>query len=658
MLDLNQKYDSQVIDLLKALGRAYLENGENQKACEKYKQLVNQGIEDPEILVHYALALVRMQAIHHEALQIYRKAVDAEQNNEALYLTLSTLFLRENITNDLSLKVYQRSLKFAPPFEEEIRTALEKIFQETTETMSIPELRQTLLESQESPELLCLYLSTAWREEKYDEALHILKDLYLRTHQNPIYLKAICETLFEKKSRAEEKGLEFKLSSSEVRYFLKYRNIKAPFRRIRDIEFYLDFKNLCAAWLDNSKDTDGNHDEYEFFITDSALEKIEEITNIYAFVGEIEPCFNLVRDFIEKFSCTKVKYSQANKNQLFLHANKNNQLKDSNKFSLVNQCNSIAIFEITNNVSNPENSELPFTTFLELITRDLASRGHSILCRTEDGLITFRTNPKEIVGAAVNILKQLERYNQVVEECEKIELRITIHATFEPLIDSPDQGLNEIRKAFKIHNIDLKGRYGFAMNSGKDFSQANVLLISEPVANFVKESKLKHLGDVRLPHFPDRHPIYEVLSKDTAEKVKIDITTRFGRFVVSETIKENQLYTTFRGSDPQLGRPVIIKAYKARAFSGFKNFTQLRKQFYEEVRRLNRIVHPNVAVVYDAGEQGEILYLVREYVNGKGLNHYFGQQRSPDINYTLELYLQVLKILAHYHQSQIWHKNL
>ncbi|MFQ5822675.1 MAG: protein kinase [bacterium] len=642
MLDINQKDDQQVIDLLKALGRAYLENGENQKASEKYRQLINQGIEDPEILRNFALALARMQSIDDKALHIYKKAVATEQNDEALYLTLSTLLLKEKKTDELALKVYQRSLKFNPPFEEELRTALEKIFQDTTETISIPELRQSLLDSHKNPELLYLFLFTSWQEEKYDEALHILKDLYLRSHQNSIYLNAICQTLFEKKSNAEEKGLEIRLSSVDIQYCLKFRNLEEPFRRIKEIEFYLDFKNLCSALPKDSKKLTGSNNEYEFFLSDEALENIEEITESKISWLERESSFKIIQNFIDKFG----------------QINENNQSKCFKKSNLINLLNSIAIFEILNFNDNPENSQLPFSTFLDLISRNLAGFDGMILCRTEDGLITFGTNPNEIITAAVDTLKQLERYNQVVEEFENIDIRITLHLTPEPLIKFENQGLKELRKAIKIHNIGLSDRLSFTMDSGKDFSESKLLLMSEPVVDYVQGFSLKKVGDFRLPHLPNKHPIYEVLWKDTIEKIKIGLTKKFGRFEVSETIKENQLYSTFRGTDPQLDRPVIIKAYKAQAFAGFKDFTQLRKQFYEEVRKLNRIVHPNVAVIYDAGEEGDILYLVREYINGIDLNHHLSQQGLPDVYKTLKFYLQVIKILVYYHQSQIWHKNL
>jgi serine/threonine protein kinase len=649
MLDLSQKNDQQVVDLLKALARAYLENGENLKAVVKYKQLVDQGIEDPETLRNYALALARMQLIHEEALHVYRKAVAADLNDEALYLTLSTLFLKENLTDDPALKVYQRSLKFTPPFEEEIRGFLEKIFQDAAKTLSIAELLQTLLDAKDDPELLYLYLLTAWQQKNYDQTLDLLNDLYSHTQDSSIYLKALCETLFEKQSNAEEKGLEFNLSSTEAQYFLKYKSIEESFSRIKEIEFYLDLKNLCLALPKDARGICDDDCEYEFFVADNVLQAVDHVPDARRFEVEFEPSFDLIRDFIEKFGF---------RNPSFSKSQPDHELMNSNAFDLINQINCVAIFEITNIAKNPQKSNPAVTTFHEAISEEMTGLGDMVLCKTEDGLITFFTNLREVLNAALNILKQLEKRNRVVGESEKIEVRITIHSTTEPFIRIENQGLTELRRAFKIHNVDLNNCLSIRTDLGKGFSGRNLLLISEPIANRVKGLSLKNLGEVRLPHFVNKQSIYAVLWKKTTEEVKSGMRRRFGRFEVSETIKENQLCSTFRGFDPLLGRPVIIKAYKAPAFAGFKDFTQLRKQFYEEVRKLNRIVHPNVAVIYDAGEDGNVLYLVREYINGMNLNDYAGQQELPDINKTLQLYLQIITVLSQYHKNQIWHKNL
>ncbi len=653
MFDFSQKDDQQVAGLLKALGKAYLENGENQKASEKFRQLVNNGIVDPEILLNFALSLVRVESTNDEALAIYRNAVAAEENNETLYLSLSTLFLKKNITDEPALKIFRRSLKFSPPMQDEIRAALEKIFHETTDTITTPELRKTLLDGIDNPDILKLYLSTVWNDAKYDEAIYLLKDLYNQSNKNSIYLKAICHTLLEKRAQANEHGLNFNITASDVEYCSKYRNINKPINRINEIELYLDLKNLFLSLSRQAyKPKPSNKDEFEFFILNRTVNSLDENTELNNTLFEIDPVFSIVKDLFKKKNIKSSANVKALQNHQQTVENNPSNMPDSD--NLLNRLNTLAIFEICNFDSNPANSKLPFTTFINLISGELLKSKEIVICATEDGLFTFGANPNKLLKTAVETLQKLDRYNQVVEKSEIIHLHVSLHYSEIPFLSLQNEGLKEIRKGFKVHNISKNAEHINKSNH----SDGHCLYTTEPIVNNIKGYLVNRLGEKRLAHFPHKHQIYELFFKRPAKKHSNKSTPNFGKYKVSETIKENQLCSTYRGYDSQLERPVIIKAYRSKAFSDFKEFTHLRKQFYEEVRKLNRISHPNIGVIYDAGDNGEILYLVREYSDGWKLHDYLRQNGLPDIHKTLDLYIRICKILALYHSDQIWHKNL
>ncbi|HEX9653348.1 MAG TPA: tetratricopeptide repeat protein, partial [bacterium] len=410
-----QRYDQEVVDLLKALGRAYLENGENQRAADKFRQLVNNGIEDSEILTNFALVLARSELITEEALSIYKKSVAANETDEGLYLTLATLFLKKEVVEDPALKVYRRSLKFSPPFEEEIRTALERVFRQSTKSIDIAELRQTLLDCGENPELLSVYLTTAWRESKFDDALTVLKDLYQHSHENPNYLKPICETLLEKKARSEENGLAFEITPIEVQLSLKFQNLDEPLRRIADLEIYLDLKNLFLNFKPNGRKKLGN-DEYEFFILDKSLPKKGTNSEGQTVAVQVDPIFDFERDFIQKLE-------------------QNESTMPPESAAILNRCNTLGIFEIANFDANPDSSKLPFVTFLKSISAEMNRVDEVLVCPTGNGIITLNSDPDKLVRIAVVILQRLQRYNQVVDDSEKIKMRVTAHSSLVPFVN-------------------------------------------------------------------------------------------------------------------------------------------------------------------------------------------------------------------------------
>lgn len=645
-----QKYDPEVVELLKALGRAYLENSENLRAAEKFRRLVDNGVEDAEILTNYALALARSEAVSEDALAIYKKSVEANADNESLYLTLATLFLKKEIISDPALKVYRRSLKFSPPFEDQIRAALEKAFKASTGSIAVTELRQTLMDCEESPELLSVYLETAWRDARFDDALVVLKDLYRHSNENPTYLQAICETLLEKKARAEEDGSLFEIAADDVKLCLQFKNPDNPIHRIGDVETYLDFKNLFLNFKQTARTKLQANDEYEFFILEKSAAKQPAVAaGNHSAAAEIDSSFDFMRDFVQKLDGAKRVAAFAQE-----------------KSHLLNRINTLGIFEIANFDASTDTAKLPFVTFLKVMSSELERAGEILICSLENGVITLNCDPDKLLRFAVAILRRLEKYNHVVDPAEQIHLKISLHCSLVPFVNLEKGSLKEIRKALKVHGalVDLNGANSLPPELPLP------ILLTESVAGAVNGYRTHRLGEFRLRHFPHPQKIFTVgvpvepfrySGKDVHEasvRPGVSKPQKFGKYDVVKAIRENQLCATFQGYDPQLERMVVIKAYRAQGFASFKEFSQLRKQFFEEVRKLNRISHPNISVIYDAGEQGDILYLVREFIEGEILNNYLLRDGLPEINKTVEFYRQICKILAAHHEEQIWHKNL
>ncbi len=68
--------------------------------------------------------------------------------------------------------------------------------------------------------------------------------------------------------------------------------------------------------------------------------------------------------------------------------------------------------------------------------------------------------------------------------------------------------------------------------------------------------------------------------------------------------------------DEPLERDVAVKVLPA----GLLTDEAARKRFRKEARALAKLNHPNIATVYDVGEQDGLDYLVLEYVQGHNLN--------------------------------------
>lgn len=668
-MELHSHYDRETAALLKALGRAYLQNGENRKAAEKFKQLVESGLEDEEALNSYAFALARAESIDDEALTVYSKAFQIQKGDKSLCLTLATLFLKENVTRSPALKVFLQSLKYEPPSKDQISIALERIFRQSSANGAHAEIRDVLLENPERPEVLAFFVKGAWQTENYDIAIRILKELHLSSDQNQLYLEAVCKTLLEKKARTEENGQSFYPTAADIQICLKFRNIKNPINRIKEIELYLDLKNLFLR--DSQKESNqanSQQDEYESLVSEDALDQLAG-SNGNEIITEIDRGFNIVNDFIIKIDRAALGISSQIEN-LHDSPDETGSLSEQDEL-FFSQLNTIAIFEIVNFNSNSEKSRRSCSTFINLLSGELAFFEDTLLCKIEDGLIAITAKPEKMLKKAADIMNKLERYNSVVEEPEIIQMRATLHRSPVPLMDLSNHGLKEIRKAIKVHNVILKDRID-RINPNNDHWDTNILLVTDAIAASQNSFEFNRLGQYRLNHLCQKQSIFEVIYNNEViapgDTIKPNPTDnekkspmskhQIGKYKISNILKENQLYSTYRGYDEELDRQVIIKAYKAKAFAAFKEFTPLKKQFYEEIRKLNQIDHPDVSIIYDAGEDRDVLFLVREYIDGLSLNDKILAGPLQDIKKTLALFIRLCKTLSRFHQNHLWHKNL
>ena len=90
------------------------------------------------------------------------------------------------------------------------------------------------------------------------------------------------------------------------------------------------------------------------------------------------------------------------------------------------------------------------------------------------------------------------------------------------------------------------------------------------------------------------------------------IGERLSHYQIVERIGAGGMGVVYRAHDEQLDRDVAIKVLPARALAD----DAARKRFRKEALSLARLNHPNVATVHEFGSQGDIDFLVIEYIAG------------------------------------------
>lgn len=129
---------------------------------------------------------------------------------------------------------------------------------------------------------------------------------------------------------------------------------------------------------------------------------------------------------------------------------------------------------------------------------------------------------------------------------------------------------------------------------------------------------------------------------------------RIGRYTAEEVISTSSVATSYRGWDHRLQRPVFIKVLHPQVARD----EQLRGRFAREAQVCAKLIHDNVAAVYDYGSDEDGTYLVMEFLEGDSLGDLVRTQGPLPWPAALAALFFVLRGLAYIHARGVLHRDL
>lgn len=115
-----------------------------------------------------------------------------------------------------------------------------------------------------------------------------------------------------------------------------------------------------------------------------------------------------------------------------------------------------------------------------------------------------------------------------------------------------------------------------------------------------------------------------------------------GRYVLQDLVGEGHYGTVYTAIDNRLGREVAIKAVEPEELA--------------EARLLARVRHPNVVTVHESDVDGDIGYLVLEYVRGPSLEQWCRVEGRSRLE-VLRAFIEAGRGLAAVHASGLVHRD-
>lgn len=127
-----------------------------------------------------------------------------------------------------------------------------------------------------------------------------------------------------------------------------------------------------------------------------------------------------------------------------------------------------------------------------------------------------------------------------------------------------------------------------------------------------------------------------------------------GRYKIIEMIGGGGMSNVYLAHDMILDRDVAIKVLRY----DFSNEEDLHRRFQREALSATSLTHPNIVNIFDVGEDGDIHYLVMEYVEGKTLKQYIVDSAPLAPLEAVEIMKQLTSAIANAHHNQIIHRDI
>jgi len=132
---------------------------------------------------------------------------------------------------------------------------------------------------------------------------------------------------------------------------------------------------------------------------------------------------------------------------------------------------------------------------------------------------------------------------------------------------------------------------------------------------------------------------------------------RLGRYDIVAVLGKGAMGVVYAGMDPRLHRKVAIKTILKSALDE-DTAREYTMRFDREAQAVARLNHPNIVQVYDFGAEGEVAYIVMEFIQGKELKDFFDANERFDIKEAVHIMGELCEALHFAHEAGIIHRDI
>ena len=132
---------------------------------------------------------------------------------------------------------------------------------------------------------------------------------------------------------------------------------------------------------------------------------------------------------------------------------------------------------------------------------------------------------------------------------------------------------------------------------------------------------------------------------------------RIGRYDIERILGEGAMGVVYEGKDTRLHRKVAIKTILKSALDS-DSAREYSTRFRREAQAVARLNHPNIVQVFDFAEEGDVAYIVMEFVKGRELKTFFDARERFELKEAVHIMGELCEALHFAHEAGIIHRDI
>ena len=127
-----------------------------------------------------------------------------------------------------------------------------------------------------------------------------------------------------------------------------------------------------------------------------------------------------------------------------------------------------------------------------------------------------------------------------------------------------------------------------------------------------------------------------------------------GRYELISEVGHGGMAVVYMAADRTTKKTVAVKVLK----SEYQSDEEFVRRFNREAKAANRVSHENIVYTMDVGVEGDLQYIVMEYVDGCTLKDLIRQKGHFRVNEAVPMVIRILAAVDHAHKNGIVHRDI